>query len=439
MTVLLPERERRTPATTPDSARTLDTLATILILVLAVGILYLARGILVPVAIAILLSFALSPLVKALRRHGVPKQIAVGLVVLSTFLVAVGLGAVLAKQISDLAAEAPRYQATVAAKVDGLRDFAAHNPVIAKLNGVIAEAAHMAPSPATTPQPDRPPAEAKPRAAEAKRAPTVAAPLTAPKPGSPVPVEIVTPPPGVLTILQEYAGTAASPLATAAFVAIFIVFILMQREDLRNRFIRLVGYGDLQRTTLAMSDAADRLSRYLVAQMLLNFGFGIVVGCLLALIGVPSAVMWGIVAAIMRFIPYVGALGAAAGPILMAAVAGAGWSIAIETAILFVALEAIVGQVVEPMVYGRHNRHLADRRRRLGDVLDLAVGTDRPRPGDTAHRLPRRDGATRRAFRLPRRAARRRARAHPRRELLPAHAGRRPVRDRRPCRDLPAK
>ena len=349
MTVLLPAPERRTPAAAPDPARTLDTLATLLVLVIAVAILYLAREILVPVAIAVLLSFVLSPLVKALRRHGINKKIAVGLVVLSSFLVAVGLGAVLAKQISDLAAEAPRYQVTVVAKVEGLRAFAAGNPIIAKLNGVIADVAHMAPLPSSPAQQEEHPA--KPHAGLAQRAPA-AGPLGAATPATPIPVEVVTPPPGILTILQEYAGTAASPLATAAFVAIFIVFILMQREDLRNRFIRLVGFGDLQRTTLAMSDAAERLSRYLVAQMLLNVGFGVVVGCALALLGVPSAVMWGIIAAVMRFIPYIGALAAAVGPILMAAVAGASWDLAIETAIFFAALEAIVGQVIEPMVYG---------------------------------------------------------------------------------------
>ena len=343
MTVLLPQRERRAATAVPDPARALDTLATLLILVITVGVLYLAREILVPIAIAILLSFVLSPLVKALRRHGIHKKLAVGLVVLSTFLVAVGLGAVLAKQISDLAAEAPRYQVTVASKAEGLREFATRNPVIGKLNDLIAGVAHMAPLPA--PQAQQQPA-AKPQSAHPQPSPLEA------KPKAPVPVEIVTPPPGVLTILQEYAGTAASPLATAAFVAIFIVFILMQREDLRNRFIRLVGSSDLQRTTMAMSDAADRLSRYLVAQMLLNVGFGIVVGCALAVIGVPSAVMWGIIAAVMRFIPYIGAIGAAVGPILMAAVAGAGWTMATETALLFVALETIVGQLVEPWVYG---------------------------------------------------------------------------------------
>ncbi|MCX8254222.1 putative PurR-regulated permease PerM [Beijerinckiaceae bacterium RH AL1] len=350
MTVLLPGRERRTPAPPPDPAHTLDTLATILITVVTVAVLYLAREILVPIAIAILLSFVLSPLVKALRKLGINKKVAVGLVVLSAFCVAVGLGAVLGKQISDLAAEAPRYQVTVSSKMEGLRDFATRNPIIGKLNDVIASVSHMTPQQGA-PQPQAQP-QGQDRQAQATRQRGQPSSLGEGKPKVPVPVEIVTPPPGVLTILQEYAGTAASPLATAAFVAIFIVFILMQREDLRNRFIRLVSYGDLQRTTLAMSDAADRLSRYLLAQVLLNVSFGIVVGGALAIIGVPSALMWGIIAVLMRFIPYIGAIGAAAGPLIMASVAGAGWSLAIETLILFVTLETIVGQLVEPLVYG---------------------------------------------------------------------------------------
>ncbi len=340
MTVLLSKPERQAQAS-PDIARSLDTIATILILVTTIAILYLAREILVPIAIAVLLSFVLSPLVKAMRRIGLSKRISVVVVVLSSFLVAVGFGAVLAKQISDLAADAPRYQATVATKATGLRDFAAHSPVLAKLNAMIADVSQMSP----------PPEQKKTDAAKPGMFPAPRS--DGSKMPAPVPVELVSPAPGVLTILQTVAGTAASPLATAAFVAIFIVFILLQREDLRNRFIRLVGFADLQRTTLAMTDAASRLSRYLLAQVLLNIGFGVAVGCALAIIGVPSAVLWGIVAAIMRFIPYIGALGAAVGPIAMAAVAGAGWDMAIETTILFVALETIVGQVVEPYVYGQ--------------------------------------------------------------------------------------
>ena len=128
----------------------------------------------------------------------------------------------------------------------------------------------------------------------------------------------------------------------------------MQREDLRNRFIRLVGFGDLNRTTVAMNEAATRLSRYFLAQVLLNTGFGIVVAMALTLIGVPSAILWGIVALFLRFIPYLGSIGAALFPIFMAGAASQGWSMVVETAVLFATIELITGQIIEPLVYGHH-------------------------------------------------------------------------------------
>ena len=327
----------------PDPRRTLDILATILIVILVLGLLYLAREILVPIAIAVLLSFVLSPLVKVLRKLGLGKRVAVGMVVLATFLIAVGLGAILATQVSDLAAEAPKLQSTVMQKVDSVRTFAASNSVLSKLNAVVADMQRSSPPP---------PKDAK---APAEPHPAAGAPFLSSGAGSgPVAVQLVSPPPGVLTILQAAIGVAASPLATAAFVAIFIVFILMQREDLRNRFIRLAGTGDLQRTTLAMNDAATRLSRYFLVQVLLNTGFGAAVAATLTLIGVPSALLWGIVAAFMRFIPYIGSVGAAFFPLLLAAAVGPGWGLVVETALFFAVLELVVGQLVEPLVYGRH-------------------------------------------------------------------------------------
>lgn len=342
MSDLVPPPARRIAAAGVGSdetgvAHTLEVLVTAVTLFLVVAVLYFAREILVPVAIAVILSFVLSPPVKLLRRIGFGKKLAVGTVVLLTFLIAAGLGAILAKQLSDLAGDAPRYQETVSRKVARLREFAANNPALGKLNSVIAS---MDQSEAG--KTDKP-----------KRALLPSKTSTSNKP-APLPVEVVQQPPGALTVLQAAAGAAATPLATAAFVLVFVVFILMQREDLRNRFIRLAGSHDLQRTTLAMNDAARRLSRYFLAQVLLNAGFGVVAAGMLAVIGVPSAILWGIVAAFLRFIPYVGSIGAALFPFLLALAADPGWAMAIETAALFVVLETIVGQVVEPLVYG-HN------------------------------------------------------------------------------------
>ena len=338
----------------PDPRSALDTLATVLTLILVVGILYFARQILVPIAIAVLLSFALSPLVKALRKLGLGKRLAVGIVVLATFLFAVGLGAILTNQVVDLAAEAPRLQSTVAGKTEAVRTFIAHNPMLGKLNTILADLQAPAPSQtAKRPPPEPGPAKSKPAPVPPKPS-EPGAPAADGGTGAPLRVQVISPAPGALTLLQGFIGMAASPLATAAFVAIFIVFILMQREDLRNRFIRLAGSSDLQRTTLAMNDAASRLSRYFLVQALLNIGFGAAVAAALTIIGVPSPLLWGIVAAFMRFIPYIGSIVAAAFPIVFAVAAEPGWALAIETAVFFVVLEALVGQVVEPLVYGHH-------------------------------------------------------------------------------------
>ncbi len=348
MTVIFPTPVARPQAAAADPARTLDSLVTILVIVLSMGILYLAREILVPIAIAVLLSFVLSPPVKVLRSIGLGKTISVGVVVLLAFSIAVGLGFVLTKQITDLAADAPRYQATVTKKIELARDFVANNPFLAKLNNVAADMAKVPPVPS----------KGKPNQPAAGSSASATGPSSGSRdvstPAKPMPVEIISPPPDVLTLLQTFGGAAASPLATAAFVALFIVFILLQREDLRNRFIRLVGFGDLNRTTLAMNEAASRLSRYFLAQVLLNTGFGIVVAMALALIGVPSAVLWGIVAMFLRFIPYLGSVGAALFPILMAAASSRGWTMVVETAVLFATVELLTGQVIEPLVYGRN-------------------------------------------------------------------------------------
>ena len=352
---LLPPAAHRPRAEPSGPTRPLDTLATMLIVLLTIGVLYFAREILVPIAIAVLLSFVLSPLVKLIRRAGLHKSVAVGITVTVTFLIMATIGGILAKQVSDLAADAPKYQATVTQKVDAVRGFAANSTVLHKLNALIAdfdqgarpEAKGEVP-PALFPAKPGTPHPNTPTSAEGNGKPPVH------PPAAPVRVEVVAPAPGVLTLLQAAAGTAATPLAAMAFVALFIVFILMQREDLRNRFIRLVGFGDLQRTTLAMNDAANRLSRYFLAQVLLNTGFGLVIAGALAVIGVPNAILWGIVAIFMRFIPYIGSFGAALLPIVMASAASSGWSMAVETAVLFLFTELVTGQVIEPLVYG-HN------------------------------------------------------------------------------------
>jgi hypothetical protein len=160
------------------------------------------------------------------------------------------------------------------------------------------------------------------------------------------------PDPGALESLQSLITPLLHPLATTGIIIIFVIFILLQREDLRNRLIRLAGSHDLQRTTAALDDAASRLSRLFLIQLLLNGSFGIVIGLGLWLIGVPSAILWGILAAVLRFVPYIGAAIAAAFPLALSVAVDPTWSMLLWTLALFLVVEPIVGHVVEPMLYG---------------------------------------------------------------------------------------
>jgi hypothetical protein len=160
------------------------------------------------------------------------------------------------------------------------------------------------------------------------------------------------PDPGALESLQSLISPLLHPLATTGIIIIFVIFILLQREDLRNRLIRLAGSHDLQRTTAALDDAAARLSRLFLIQLLLNGTFGVIIGLGLWLIGVPSAILWGILAAVLRFVPYIGAAIAAAFPLALAVAVDPTWSMLLWTLGLFLIVEPIVGHVIEPMVYG---------------------------------------------------------------------------------------
>ena len=151
----------------------------------------------------------------------------------------------------------------------------------------------------------------------------------------PIQVEVWQPDPGALQMLSGLITPLLHPLTTTGIVVIFVMFILLQRQDLRNRLVRLAGAQDLQRTTAAMDDAGQRLSRLFLTQLALNAGFGLVIGVGLWLIGVPSAPLWGMLAMIMRFVPYIGALVSAIFPLVLAAAVGPGWGMVMATAALF--------------------------------------------------------------------------------------------------------
>ncbi len=316
----------------------LSAMATAVLAVIIVTMLYFGREIIIPIAMAILLSFVLGPLVGLLQRIRVPRGLAVVSVVIFAFAVIFATGSLLASQLTQLAGDLPRYQSTITEKIQSFRETTAGRGTLERASGMLKDLSKEL---------DKP----KDAQSAAGLVPSLG-PKTA-APPSPVPVEVRLPDPGALENLRSLISPLLHPLATTGIIVIFVIFILLQREDLRNRLIRLAGSHDLQRTTAAIDDAAARLSRLFLIQLLLNGAFGLVIGIGLALIGVPSAILWGILAGVLRFVPYIGAAIAALFPLALAVAVDPGWSMLLWTIALFIVVEPIVGHVIEPMVYGQ--------------------------------------------------------------------------------------
>ena len=311
----------------------LSAVATAILAAIIIMVLYFGREIIIPIALAILLSFVLAPLVGLLQRLRIPRGLAVVSVVTIAFALIFAMGSLLASQLTQLAGDLPRYQSTISEKIQSFRETTAGRGTLERASGMLKDLSKELDKPAAT----------APEGSLSPRAPT---------PLKPVPVEVRQPDPGALESLQSLISPLLHPLATTGIIVIFVIFILLQREDLRNRLIRLAGSHDLQRTTAALDDAASRLSRLFLIQLLLNGSFGVIIGLGLWLIGVPSAILWGILAAVLRFVPYIGAAIAAAFPLALALAVDPTWTMLLWTVALFVVVEPVVGHVIEPMVYG---------------------------------------------------------------------------------------
>jgi predicted PurR-regulated permease PerM len=323
--------------TTEELMALLSTVATAILAVIIIAMLYFGREIFVPIALAILLSFVLAPVVLILQRIHVPRGLAVVSVALLAFALIFAMGSLLAAQLTQLAGDLPRYQSTISEKIQSFRDTKAGRGTLERASDMLKDLSKEIDKPK-----------------DAASAPTSNSIVNsnAPGPQAPVPVEVRQPDPGALESLRTLIAPLIHPLATTGIIIIFVIFILLQREDLRNRLIRLAGSYDLQRTTAALDDAAGRLSRLFLTQLILNSAFGVVIGIGLWLIGTPSAILWGILAMVLRFVPYVGAVIAAAFPLALAVAVDPGWSMLLWTLALFLTVEPVVGHVIEPMVYG---------------------------------------------------------------------------------------
>jgi predicted PurR-regulated permease PerM len=321
------------PSVPAASSPELKTLVAIAVGAIVVATLYIAQDVLIPITLAVLLSFVLSPLVGLLRRMGLWRAPAVALSVLVA-LGAIGLvGTLLGSQAATLAVDAPQYVEAVQNKLGRIHAVAATR--VASITRLVGRSQPPPEVPAVRP-----------------RGRTDPAALPAGTQQRPLVVELATPKSSVLEVARHVIEPVLAPLETTVIVLIVAIFILMQREDLRDRFIRLFGSTDLHRTTIAMDDAGQRLSRYFVSQLGVNTCFGVVTGVGLWVIGVPSAALWGVLAGLLRFVPYVGPLLAAVAPLTLAAAVDPGWSKTIYVALLFVVIEPLTGYVVEPLLYG---------------------------------------------------------------------------------------
>jgi predicted PurR-regulated permease PerM len=313
-------------AAAPQPRTSLPTVATI---VTTVAALYFGREVFLPIAIALLLTFALAPLVSALKRIGIPRLPAVIVSVLGAFAALALFSFIVATQVSELAQNIPVYQTNILTKIRSLKETGVGGGIIARLSGVVERVGQ-----------------------EIDRQDASLPAATADKPQrEPLPVEIVSRE-KPLEVLQNIVGPLISPLGSAGLIIIVVIFMLLEREDLRDRFIRLVGYGDLHRTTEALRDAGKRVGRYLLMQLVVNIVYAIPITVGLWILGIPNALLWGLLALALRFVPYIGPAIGMLLPLFLALAVAPGWSLVLWTAALFVVMELVTGNVVEPWLYG---------------------------------------------------------------------------------------
>lgn len=328
-----PEVVPPAPARVPAAAAPGAPGHAIVVAVVIVAALYFGREVLIPITIAVLLSFLLSPLVELLRRAWLGRILSVVLAVVLALALIFGIGTAIGTQMAQLATNVPQYQTTIELKIAKLR-----SATLGQISGEIRSLGNRvfgAGTPAAS-APAAAPASSGAQAAQQK----------------PVPVVVTQPSLSALQIGEKVVSPVLSPLATAGIILVVTIFALLQKEDLRDRAIRMFGASDLQRATAALNDAGRRLSRYFLTQLGINTSFGVIVAIGLYFIGVPNPVLWGVLGTLLRFIPYIGSWIAAALPIALAAAVAPGWSLVIWTAALYLVTELIMGQAVEPLVYG---------------------------------------------------------------------------------------
>ena len=330
------------PKSKTASAQALVGLWAIALTAFVIATLYFARELLIPLAVSALLTFLISPFVGRLERW-LGRIAAVLLAVVLLFAAVGAAGWMVSRQLVDLAAKLPEYKGNIAAKLHTFQPQrgSTFSKVFQTVDELKKELPGGTPSGPTITQ-----ESGKPETA-------VASPPHPPVPATPVKV-VETSKANPFALVRTMITPLIGPLGTAFLVLILLIFMLFEREDLRSRLIRLIGQDRISATTQAMEDAADRVSRYLQMQLLVNVIYGVCIAVALYFIGVPNALLWGAFGTVLRFVPYVGPWIAALFPTLLALAVSPGWIKPVLTVALLTAIELILSNVLEPLLYGKH-------------------------------------------------------------------------------------
>jgi predicted PurR-regulated permease PerM len=304
-------------------------------------VLYFTRAVLIPLALALTLSFLLMPMVMWLQRRHLRRGLAVAIAVLIFAAAIGGMCWVVAGQLLQVANDLPRYRENIHSKIEAL-----HLPQQSALGRAVESVEEIDLDFSAAPAAKSEPSSAQSGAQASK------GPLARIQPA--LPVQVVQPPATGLSYVREMLEPVFVPLGTAVMVLIFTIFILIKREDLRDRFLRLAGVAQLHAMTLALDDAEQRISRYLALQLAVNSCYGVCFGLGVFLIGIPNALLWGVIAGLFRIVPYVGALVASLFPFILALAVFHGWGPPLLVPLLFMLLDFFTSNVIEPWLYGAH-------------------------------------------------------------------------------------
>jgi predicted PurR-regulated permease PerM len=296
------------------------------------ALLYLGRSVLIPLALAIMLSLLVAPLIRALRLLRIGRTSSVLVAVVAPAVLCMGLAAALGTQILHIAESLPQYESNVQRKLKTLEDVTV-GPIL-RLTIETSRLTGMHRSAGAPRVPDR----------DVQRSPPAAADGAVLQP-----TELGGHP---LQLMGKLLTAVWSQVQFAGIVFLVLIFVLLEYESLRDRFIRIAGATDIRSATVALNDAGDRLSRYFVSQFAVNLAFGLVIWMSLSMVRLPQALLCGILAGVMRFVPYVGVGIAALLAAVLALAVDPGWSLAVSTVSVFILLDFVVGQLVEPHLYG---------------------------------------------------------------------------------------